>query len=111
LNFLEILWNYLEICRVYHFFSCSAEKLKDEIAELISNGRIPAKIDHLRGVILQEEADKRRLAIEKALEAQNEFIWKSRSLLLRQGVIRAGLAVGEHLNPKHPSKMDVAESY
>lgn len=91
-------------------FNTSAEKLKDEIADLISTGRIPAKIDHLRGVILQEQADKRRIAIEKAVQAQKEFIWKSRSLLLRQGVIKAGLVVGEQ-SVKNPTKMEVGESF
>jgi hypothetical protein len=83
--------------------------LKVEIACLIADGRIPAKIDHLRGVIVQKERDLRTIAVEKALNAQSQFIWKSQSLLLRQGVIRAGISVGE--NPqKVQAKMEVTES-
>ena len=88
----------------------SEENLKNEIADLIFSGRIPAKIDHLGGVIVQEQEDKRRLAVEQALKAQEEFIWKSRALLLRQSVLKAGLVVGETGAKTGSHKMEVAES-
>ena len=60
------------------------------------------------GVIVQQETDKRQQALEQALLAQREFIWKSRALILRQGVLKSGLVVGEQNQGKNQpvQKMD-----
>ena len=62
---------------------------------------------------MQQETDKRHLAMEKAKLAQREFIWKSRALILRQGVLKSGLMVGDQNSGKNQpvQKMEVGESY
>ena len=91
----------------------SESKLKSEISELIELKIISAKIDYMGGVIVQQETDKRQQALEQALLAQREFIWKSRALILRQGVLKSGLVVGEQNQGKNQpvQKMEVGESY
>lgn len=94
-------------------FNTSESKLKSEISELIELKIISAKIDYMGGVIVQQETDKRQQALEQALLAQREFIWKSRALILRQGVLKSGLVVGEQNQGKNQpvQKMEVGESY
>ncbi len=54
--------------------------------------RIEAKIDYAAGLIIQEPRDMKDYALEKTVEAQDEFINASRHIILRSYVAKSSLA-------------------
>ena len=89
-----------------NFFDCDEEIMIDEVLDLIMTRkplliffmikndleRIEAKIDYAAGLIIQEPRDMKECALEKTIEAQDEFINASRHIIMRSMVAKSSLA-------------------
>ena len=64
------------------------------MATLVSENFIPVRIDTRTGLAIAKEKNQRLEAIQSAAIAQEIFIWKGYSILLRQALQSSGLAVG-----------------
>jgi len=80
------------ISKMSNFFDCDEEIMIDEVLDLIMTQRIEAKIDYAAGLIIQEPRDMKEFALEKTIEAQDEFINASRHIILRSMVAKSSLA-------------------
>jgi hypothetical protein len=71
----------------------SPKAIESDLAELIANGMVPARIDGEHGVVVSYRADAREASIARVVEAGKRFDLEARSLLLRISMERQQLAV------------------
>ena len=74
------------------YFSCA--EIENDVADLISQKLIEARIDHRAGLVISKTRNKRREAILEALKTQETFIWKTQSILLRNALASNQLVAG-----------------
>jgi len=98
------------ISKMSNFFDCDEEILIDEVLELIMTQRIEAKIDYAAGLIIQEPRDMKDYALEKTVEAQDEFINASRHIILRSYVAKSSLAPFFHQKSTQSHSRTAGES-
>jgi len=75
-------------------FGVSRAELEEDLASLVSENFIPVRIDTRTGLAIVKEKNQRLEAIQSAAVAQEIFIWKGYSILMRQALQASGLAVG-----------------
>merc|ERR1712046_465232 len=80
-------------------FGVSRAELEEDLASLVSEKFIPVRIDTRTGLAIAKETNQRLEAIQSAAKAQEIFIWKGYSILLRQALQASGLTVGNRSIP------------
>ena len=73
-------------------FSCA--EIENDVADLIAQKLIEARIDHRAGLVISKTRNKRRDAILEAVKTQETFIWKTQSILLRNALASNQLVAG-----------------
>lgn len=78
----------------------SAKSIESDLADLITSGKVAARIDAEHGVVHAFKVDQRDGAIGRVLTAGKHFSTEARSLLLRISMERQGLVVkgGERIS-------------
>ena len=94
----------------YPFLFFSRNELEEDLATLVSENFIPVRIDTRTGLAIAKEKNQRLEAIQSAAIAQEIFIWKGYSILLRQALQSSGLAVG-NAGRSIPNAAQAAEQF
>lgn len=79
--------------RMASAFNCSVNQLEDELMPLILDGQIQARIDSQNKVLHARDDDERRLTFERTLQVGQEYLHRSKALILRNAVIQSNIQV------------------
>lgn len=74
-------------------FNVEIEALEKELAQLIMNGQIPARIDSQAKVLYARNTDQRTATFATAIKMGEEYMRDTKALLLRINLLRADFIV------------------
>jgi len=74
-------------------FNTDADGLQAEVAKLIGNGELDAKIDSQRKVLHVRNANQRKAAYEKAIRVSQDFVDTTQALVLRMNLLKHDFGV------------------
>jgi len=80
-------YSYLRLETIAIAFETTTQSIEEEIAGLISNGQIQARIDAQNKVIIARGDDKRDVAIADAVSTSQTFVREARSMILRVNLL------------------------
>jgi len=74
-------------------FNTNVRDLEDELMTLILDGQIAARIDSHNKILLAKDADQRCSTYEKAMQMGNDYVRRTRALILRSAMLKSNILV------------------
>lgn len=77
-------------------FDTPLERLQEELTGLIASGRLDARIDSYKKILVSRHQNQRAASFDRALELADDYVRDARAILLRASVQRHDLSVRPH---------------
>ena len=74
-------------------FNTNVRDLEDELMTLILDGHIAARIDSHNKILLAKDADQRCSTYEKGMQMGNDYVRRTRALILRSAMLKSNILV------------------
>jgi len=74
-------------------FNTDAEGIQREVAQLVGNGQLDAKIDSQRKILFARHANQRQATYRKAMRVSQDFVDSTQALVLRMNLLKHDFGV------------------